>query len=157
MAAAGTYRVGRSDFFTPGDLKADADALNAQVHALDDALQAPSSAPDSWFDSWNGWYAGWWSFYKSTFEGGYLSNLAAALNDSNRDELVSHEQQFETWAKQAADYGVQLPDGGRTAPSSGSGDSLSNHLAGLGLPSLQTIGILIGIAVGVYFLWKKVV
>ncbi len=151
---AATYRVGRSDFFTPGDLKSDADALNAQVHALDDALQTNTAAPAAWFDSWNAWYAGWWSFYKADFEGGYLSNLLTALNDSNRDELVAHEEQFETWRTQAAEYGTSLPDGGHTAPSAGSGDSLRNHLADLGLPSLQTIGILVTIAVGAYILWK---
>lgn len=151
---AGTYRVGRSDFFSPTDLQADANALNAQVHQLDDALQNNTAAPTSWFDSWNGWYAQWWGFYKSTFDGGYLTALGAALNDSNRDELISHEQQFETWVKEAADYGTTLPGGSRVLPSSGSGDSLKNHLADLGLPSVQTIGLVIGIAAGVYVLWK---
>ena len=152
--AAGTYRVGRSDFFLPGDLKADADALNAQVHQLDDALQENTAAPASWFDSWNAWYAAWWSFYKSTFEGGYISNLLTALNDSNRDELVSHEEQFETWRKEAEGYGTSLPGGSQVSPSAGSGDSFANHLKALGLPSLETIGLVLGIGVSVYILWK---
>jgi hypothetical protein len=154
MAAAATYRIGRSDFFLPADIKADADALNAQVHELDNALQSNTAAPVAWFDTWNAWYAGWWAFYRSTFDGGYISNLLAAINDSNRDELVAHEEQFEIWRQQAAEYGTPLSEGSHTAPSSGSGDSLKNHLADLGLPSVQTIGILVGIIVGLYVLWR---
>lgn len=154
MPPAGTYRVGPSDFFTPDDLATDAKTLDAQIKALDSLLEN-NTAPTEWFDAWNVFYAKWWAFWKDHF-GGWFSNFVTAFNDSNRDELVSFEQQFETWATQAAGYGAQLQDGSRVGPRTKSGDSLDNHLAGLGLPSLNTLALCAGVLVGGIVLWKAV-
>lgn len=155
MPPVGTYRVGPSDFFTPDDLATDAKTLDAQIKALDALLQDAPAAPEAWFDSWNVFYAKWWAFFKDHF-GGWFNNFVTAFNDSNRDELVSFEQQFETWASQAAGYGAQLQDGARVGPRTKSGDSLDNHLAGLGLPSLNTLALVVGVVAGAVVLWKAV-
>lgn len=154
MGAAGQYRVGPSDFFTPGDLDADARALNDQVVALDNSLDGNRVPPTDWFDAWNVWQNKWKFFFKETFGGGFFGDLFAALNDSNRDELVSWEKQFETWASQAAGYGSELAAGARIEPRVKSGDSLDNHLEGLGLPSLNTLALLAAVIGGGYAAWK---
>ncbi len=154
MGTAATYRVGRSDFFTPGDLAADADTVNAQADALDTALDGNTTSPQEWWDAWNVWRAQWRYFYKQNFSGGYLSDVAAALNDSNRDDLVRYETQLEEWIKQADGYGASLPSGSRVQPSSGSGDSIDNHLKGIGLPDLNTIALIVTVVGGAYALWK---
>jgi len=155
MSAAGTYRVGRSDFFTPGDLQADADTLDRQVRALDATTDGNMAIPKSLWDSWFAFAGEWDDFYKQHFaDNGFFGQLATAFNDSNRDALVSMETRFESYADQLAKYGAALPDGARTGPSSGSGDSLDNQIKSLGLPSLTTIGLVVGIAAGGYFLWK---
>ena len=153
MPPAGTYRVGPSDFFTPDDLASDAKTLDAQIKALDSLLQDAPDAPEAWFDAWNVFYAKWWAFFKDHFSG-WFTNFVTAFNDSNRDELVSFEQQFETWASQAADYGAKLPDGSRVGPRDKSGDSLDNHLKGLGLPDLNSISLLVGVVVGGIVLYQ---
>lgn len=154
MASAATYRVGRSDFFTPGDLDADAQTVNAQVDAFDNAMDGNTISPQDWFDAWNVWLAQWRYFFKDKFSGGYLSDIATALNDSNRDDLVRYETQLEEWIKQGTDYGIGLPPGSRVTPSSGSGDSIDNHLKGIGLPDLNTIALLVTVLGGAYALWK---
>jgi hypothetical protein len=154
MPPAGTYRVGPSDFFTAADLASDAKALDDQIKALDHLLEDVAT-PTEWFDAWNVYYAKWWAFFKDHF-GGWFDNWVTAFNDSNRDELVSFEQQFETWAAQAAEYNAKLQDGARVGPRTRSGDSLDNHLAGLGLPSLNTLALVAGVLVGGVVLWKAV-
>lgn len=154
MGAAGQYRVGPSDFFTPGDLNSDADTLNAQVVALDHSLDGNMRPPTDWFDAWNVWLARWKAFYNKTFGGGAFSDFFAALNDSNRDELVSWEKQFETWYSQAQGYGSALADGARVEPREKSGDSLDNHLDKLGLPSLNTLALLAAVIGGGYAAYK---
>jgi hypothetical protein len=153
--ATAVYRVGRSDFFTPGDLEADASTLDAQVTQLDNALDGNEQAPSDWWDGWNSFVAQWRGFYGQTFKGkGFFGSLLSALNDSNRDELVSFETRFDTWNSQAANYSAALPAGSHTGVSEGSGDSLSNHLKDLGLPSVGGLTLLIAVALGAYLAWR---
>lgn len=154
MGAAGQYRVGPSDFFTPGDLDADARTLNDQVVALDASLDGNLVPPTDWFDAWNVWETRFKAFYRKTFGGGAISDFFAALNDSNRDELVSWEKQFETWAAQAAGYGSELAAGARVEPRVKSGDSIDNHLEGLGLPSLNTLALIAAVGGGLWAAYK---
>lgn len=107
---AATYRIGPGDFFTPGDLAADADTLDGQVNALDAALDGNEQAPQAWFDQWNAFVTQWRRFKSATF-GGFFANFLTALNDDNRDQLVSFERQFQTWADQASGYGVTIGGG----------------------------------------------
>lgn len=157
MGAAATYRVGRSDFFTPADLADDATTLNAQIEQLDTLLDGNTAAPQAWFDSWGSFVAQWKGFYNRTFAGnGFFGNLFTALNDSNRDELVSYEDRFDTWAKDAQQYGGGLPEGNRTTVSQGSGDSIDNQLKKLGLPSLGTVAIVLVALTAAVIAWKAV-
>jgi len=149
-----TYTVGPSDFFTPGDLQGDADLLNSQVTGLDNALNGNEAAPQDWFDGWTAFQASWLKFYSSTF-GGFLTDVMAALNDGNRDTLISFENQFATWATQATSYGAGLP-GPTIAPSTGSGDSIAKQLAPLEglLPSGTTLVIIVLVLIALVVAWK---
>lgn len=128
--AAATYRIGPGDFFTPSDLAADADTLNSQVNALDDSLNGNETAPTSWWDQWNVFVSRWRGFYTSNF-GGFWSNLSTALNNDNRDQLVSYERQFQTWADQARGYGASI--GGGVIQEA---EPPTNHI----LPDLPSLG-----------------
>jgi len=158
VGASATYRVGRSDFFTPGDLAADAQTLDNQVDLLDAQLNTDTgSAPQSWLDSWHAFFASWKAFYASDFQGnGFFGNLFTALNDSNRDELVSYEDRFDTWANDAKNYGAELPGGSRVTTSEGSGDSIGNQLKNLGLPSTGSLTLLIGVVAAGLILYTVV-
>jgi hypothetical protein len=150
--AAATYRIGPSDFFTPGDLAADADTLNEQIHALDDALNGNEAAPQDWWDRFQAFMATWKKFYSSTF-GSYFADVLASLNDGNRDQLISFENQFAAWAQQAAGYGAGLP-GPTIAPSDGSGDTLAKQISkevGGILPSGVTLVLLVLVIVAIVF------
>jgi len=93
MAATGAYRIGSSDFFTPADLKADADTLQSQIDALDAQTNGRPGLPIEVVDAWVLFQGDWSAFYTANF-GGFLVNLFTALNDSNRDQLVQFEERF---------------------------------------------------------------
>jgi hypothetical protein len=151
------YRVGRSDFFLPGDLAADAATLDGQVTALDNALDGNEAAPTEWWDQWNAFVADWRGFFGRHWkDNGFFGNLGEALNDSNRDQLVAYEDRFDKWASEAKDYGAGLPAGARTSVSTGSGDSLDSHLSSLGLPSVGSLTGLILVGLAAFLAWRFV-
>jgi hypothetical protein len=156
--ATATYRVGPSDFFTPGDLASDASTLNDQVTALDAQVEGNDQIDSTALDQWTAFLGTWKAFYASEF-GGFFTNLFTALNDANRDQLIQYETTFGNFATQFASAGAQLA-GGVVAPSSGSKDTLGAQAAAqtAGLPSLSSNKIIVIVAlliVLVFFLKKK--
>lgn len=158
--ATATYRIGPSDFFTPGDLKADADTLNGQINALDAQIEGSDSIDQGTIDQWRAWLSSWQDFYGGEF-GGFFRNLFTALNDSNRDQLIQFESTFANFASEFATAGAHVA-GGVVAPSSGSKDTIGDQLAeqvkdapsGL-LPSGTKIIIALVVVAVIVFLWKK--
>jgi len=150
--AAATYRVGPSDFFTPGDLSSDADTVNGQIAQLDAQIQGNELATGEFTDQWTHFEVDWRTFYQAHF-GGFFSNLFSALNDSNRDDLIRYENQLAAFQASAAAFGASLiaPVG----PSSGSKDTIGDQLSAQGLPSKSTLIVLGIIAVVVLVLWKS--
>ncbi len=151
---AATYRIGPSDFFSPGDLEADADTLDAQVSTLDAGLEGNETVPGALLDQWIVWLGAWRAFRDDHF-GGYFSSFLSSLNDSNRDDLIRYENQYESFRAQAAGYvDVVAPVG----PSSGSGDTLGKQLgaqtSGI-LPSTGTIIVAVIAAIVIFVLWRK--
>lgn len=122
--ATATYRIGPSDTFLPGDLEADADTLNTQVNELDDSIDGNNAIPQTEWDGWQLFLSSWKKFYSSSF-GGFFTNLATALNDANRDQLIQFETEFSNWASQLGSYGGSVP-GGVIGVSSGAQDTLGN-------------------------------
>jgi hypothetical protein len=149
--AAATYRVGPSDLFLPSDLAADATTLDGQVQSLDALIEGNEEAPPSFVEQWVAFQGQWAAFYANDF-GGTVTNLLTALNDSNRDQLISYENQFQTFATSAAGFGAQLTN--NVQPSTGSGDSLKNLLPNLGLPSLTTVAVIVVAIVLILVVWK---
>jgi hypothetical protein len=153
--ASATYLVGPSDFFTPGDLEADAATLNGQVSSLDAQIEGNEAVPQTFVDQWTSFEAAWGSFYSSSFSG-YLSSLVSALNDSNRDALISYENQFAAFAAQASSFGATLV--APVAPSNGSGDTIAKQLSaqtgGLSLPSLTSIAVVAVAVIVILVVWK---
>jgi hypothetical protein len=152
---AATYRIGPSDFFLPGDLKADAELLNSQVDALDASID-PLQASDTFRDGWEVFRRRWKDFFDDHF-GGYLSSVWASLNNSNRDELISFERQFVSWSTEAKQQGID-PPGPTIEPSTGTADTFGAHLnqqiKDAGLPDLSTLLIGAAIIVGLVVAWK---
>lgn len=148
---SGKYRIGPSDFFTPGDLEADAKVLDGQMQALDAVVSANSAIPASWLASWKSFKTAWDAFNGDHFSG-WFSSFGSALNDSNRDELIRYEDQFEQWLSDAGGYASSLPAGSVTVPSTGSGDTLSKQLDQQ-LGTDNAISKIAWIAGGVAALW----
>lgn len=151
---AGTYRIGPSDTFTPGDLKADADTLQSQIEALDTFVEGNDALDPAFVEQWVSFQGQWAAFYSDEFSGGFFSSLLTAINDGNRDQLISYENQFLALYKAAQPSGANLPN--VIAPSTGSGDSLKNLLPQL--PSAAGVtGVLLGVAavVVVLVVWRS--
>lgn len=151
MAAANTtatYRIGPSDTFTGGDLKADADTLQGQVTDLDNQVEGNENLDSNDVEQWVAWQGKWAAFYTQSF-GGVVTNTLTALNDSNRDQLIQFEKDFANFATTFQPQGVTLA-GGVVQPSTGSGDTLgaqlAAQLAGTGLSSTTIIVILLLVA-----------
>jgi hypothetical protein len=144
---AGMYRIGPSDFFTPGDLAADARTLNDQINNLDGQnWDAPSQ---SLFSAFQSFLSEWRSFYSSNF-GGFFTNLATALNDSNRDQLIQFENRYTSFVNQyRLESGNNIPD--VVAPSTGAQDTIGaqllNQLQPL-IPQFNIKNVLIVVGIG---------
>lgn len=150
-AAAATYRIGPSDFFTSGDLEADASTVNDQISILASALEGNTNVPGDFIDAWHLFLLQWQSFYDDKFKS--WDTFLVAFNDSNRDGLISFERQLAGWQQQAAKYSVQTP-GPTIGVSSGSGDSIKNQLGGLPIPSTSGIVVVLIAAAVVVVIWK---
>jgi hypothetical protein len=158
MDAAPTYRIGPSDFFTPGDLRADADTLNAQVGRVDAQVTGNEYVSPDFLDGWTAFIARWKAFYEDHW-GGFFSSWLSAVNDSNRDQLIAFERDFGAWASRAASEGARIVDP-IYAPSTGAGDTLGKHVDDQlkDLPSpgglFSSAAILVVVLVLGYFAWK---
>lgn len=150
MPGTATYRIGPSDFFTPGDLSADAETLQLQITQLDAQLN-DADVPTDFEDQWMLYETSWRGFYQAHF-GGFFSSLFTAFNDSNRDDLIRYEQQFAAFQGQAKAFGAQLiaPVG----PSAGAGDNIGAQLAAQGLPGTGTLVILAIAVIAILVAWK---
>jgi hypothetical protein len=152
------YRIGPSDVFSPSDLQADAKTLDGQVATLDAAIDGNQSIPQDQWDTFTIWESDWKKFRSSTFDG-WFDSFLASWNDSNRDQLIAFENQFITWQKTFASSGVAFP-GPVVQPSTGSGDTLGNHLGNqlknAGLPSLGSITVLVVVLVVGFIVYKVV-
>jgi hypothetical protein len=133
--ATASYIVGPASVFSPGDLAADASTLDGQVQALDALVEGNENVDPGWLNQWLAFQGAWAAFYFQDF-GGTLTNLVTALNDSNRDQLISYENQFQSLYGSS---GLQLAN--VVAPSTGSQDGLSNLLGLPKLPSSSTVTI----------------
>lgn len=148
------YRIGPTGLFTPGDLHADADTLNGQIQALDDAksshggrLSPTSIAFLKFLNEWN-------QFYYNTF-GGFFDDLAAALNNDNRDQLIQFENRFQVFASDLSKEGIVVPGGIIQTPKGDGGlfGPVKDLFAGLGAGFKWLIvgGI---VAIVGYAVWK---
>lgn len=153
------YRIGPSDFFTGGDLAADAATLDGQVDELDTQIEGNDQVNQNLADQWTAWHAQWKAFKDDHF-GGFFSNLLSAFNDSNRDQLIQFETQFANFAAQFQQQGLAGIAAGVVQPSAGSGDTLGAQAAaqlGPGAGGLATKGIVILVLVIVaIFVWREV-
>lgn len=150
--AKATYRIGPSDFFTPGDLSADADTVEGQVSALDRQIEGNEGAGVEFSDQWTAFVTSWRAFYSAHF-GGFFSNLFSALNDSNRDDLIRFENQLGAFEARAQSFGASLI--APVDPSTGSKDTLGAQLGAQGLPGLSSIVLVAAAVVVVLLVWKS--
>ena len=154
--AAPKYLIGPSDFFTGGDLAADAKTLDGQVDELDTQIEGNEAIDQTLVDQWTAFHAEWKGFFADEF-GGFFRNLFTALNDSNRDQLIQYETTFNNFYAELQKYNVGL-SGGAVAPSSGSGDTLgaqaAEQLGGASGVATKTIVIVVLVIVAL-LIWKK--
>lgn len=106
-----TYRIGPNDFFTGGDLKADATTLNSQVSALSRVIQdIPQDQDPLGSDletSWASFESMWDSYFQNTYaDASAFDNFLTALNDGNRDQLIQYENRFADLAEKIKAKGI---------------------------------------------------
>jgi hypothetical protein len=152
-----SYRIGPSDFFTSGDLLADANTLNDQVNRLNDQFHSGTTVSDDLWNAWADFIQQWRGYYSDTF-GGVFGGFFAAFNDSNRDQLIQFETRFQNFVIEYQDQTrTSVPD--VVAVSSGTkdniGEQLRNQLQPL-VPSVNMTYVLIALVIGivVYFAGK---
>jgi len=105
-----SYRIGPADFFTGGDLAADARTLDGQVQLLDGLVQnipnSDKTISSSVYDAWFAFEAEWSFYYADNYAtSGAIGNFLHALNDSSRDQLIQYEERFEDFVKKFAAAG----------------------------------------------------
>jgi hypothetical protein len=94
-----TYRIGPDDFFTGGDLRADAYTLNSMVQAVEQVVgDVPAHDPrlsEDLFTAWAMFTAQWNPSFAADWDNaGSASTFLLALNDGNRDQLIQFESRF---------------------------------------------------------------
>lgn len=156
-----TYRIGPDDFFTGGDLQADAKTLNSQVQGLDRVVSdVPNGDPrltDDMFASWAGFTSIWNSYYQMNWAtSGDIANFFAALNDGNRDQLIQLEERFADLAARLKAAGIDSA-AVNVAVSLGAPDTVTRLLADLDsaakklLPFGLGLGAFLMLALAVWF------
>ncbi len=137
-ASATTYSEGF--FSTPTDVANAAVQANLAVSNVDRAVSAAgtgSSAPQSWIDSWDAFKLVWSTWFGNNFQG---KNVTAEwLTSDIEGQLESYQQQISSFANQAASYGISIPGGVPTVPTSNPLSLLPNGgtvLGALGLVAL---------------------
>jgi hypothetical protein len=144
--SAATYLIGPADLFTSGDLEKDAATVDMGVSDLDAVIEGNTNIPGSFLDAWQGFQLAWKGWYGDKFQS--WDTFAVALNDSNRDGLISYENQLATWQSQAAGYGA-TPAGPIVQPSTGSPSF--NPFSGIDTTSIVVVAVAI---IAVLVFWK---
>ena len=156
------YRIGPDDYFTGGDLKADAETLNGMMEAtatvVDGTSNRESVIGSDLLQSWNSLYAAWFNYFQDTYKSSSgFDNFLTALNDGNRDQLIQYENRFADLHAQLKAKGVYsaLAD---VAGSLGAPDTVTALLASLDaaakklLPFGLGLGAFLVIALVVWFI-----
>lgn len=140
---AATYETGF--FSSPADLLTAARETNAQIAAIDSAIDGNETIPQSWWDAFEAFRSQWLSFYSDRFGGAGLSQggggsawatSAAWFTTDLAAQLESYQAQVPTWADQARGYGAKVP-GATLNPATGP------DLGKLGLPSGSTVTVIL--------------
>lgn len=152
---APSYRIGPSDFFTSGDLEADAGTLNTQIGVLD-GLSWDRVSEGLW-DQWIAFLGQWKGWHKSTFVDAWFG---AGWNNSNRDQLIQFERRYLAIVAQWERESGQAFPGGVIDVSTGTQDTLGDHLTDQlkkvspGAGAIGFAGLILAILV-VVFLWQE--
>ncbi len=124
-AASAHYETGF--FSSPSDLKTAADAVDAQISNIDNAIDGNEDIPQAQWDGWQVFLSHWKGFYSDNFHS-IFSVTESWLTTDLQAQLVSFQEQAATWGHQMESFGVTVP-GGVADPADNS------------LPKLPDIGI----------------
>lgn len=148
MAAAGEIDLGI--FSSPGELKAAADRIDAEVRGLDDAIDGNEEIPQALWDSWSSFWARWKAFYNENFASPVWSWATTRLG-SLSDQLETWTADARNYANQFARYDVEVPGGVLNPAEPFSFKDLAKPFGlGLGI-SLGTVVVLLIVAA---LVWK---
>ncbi len=137
-AAQAQYDTGF--FSTPGDLLTQANQVNAQVQALDNALNGNNAVPQDYWDGFQAFLSDWLHFFSSTFggqgfqvgpSGSSFSATGSWLTSDLAGQLTTYEAQTASWLTQAQQYGVTIPGGIIQPPSNPSVPDLLSGIEGV--------------------------
>lgn len=135
---------------SPSELKAAADRINAEVQAIDDAIDGNNDIPEALFDSWNSFWSRWKAFYNENFSSPVWSWLTTRLG-SLSDQLETWTSDAKNYASQFSKYNVDVPGG---VLSVDPGFSLSDFGKDLGLGFGISLGTLVVLLLVALLVWK---
>lgn len=128
MAAAAAPAHFETGFFSsPSDLKTSAEAVDALINNIDNAIDGNAEVPQASWDGFQAFLSDWKRFYSGNFRS-LLQVTGAWLTTDLQAQLVSFQEQAALWGHEMEKYGAEIP-GGVTEPADNS------------LPKLPDIGI----------------
>jgi hypothetical protein len=134
---------------TPSELKAAADRIDAEIRAMDDAIDGNEEIPQPIWDSWSSFWARWKAFYNSNFSSPVWSWLTTRLGDLS-DQLETWTADAKNFAGQFQNYGTEIPGGVLNPAAPFSLSDLANPLKGFGITvDVALLLIVVGLVV-----WK---
>lgn len=135
---------------SPSELKAAADRINAEVQAIDDAIDGNEAIPQALFDSWNAFWSRWKAFYNQNFDSPVWSWLTTRLG-SLADQLETWTADAKNYATQFRQYDVEIPGGVLSVdPGFSLSDSLKSLASGYGF-GFGTVVVLLIVGVFIYY------
>jgi len=97
-------------FSSPSDLKTAADALDAEIANIDNAIDGNDSIPQDLWDGFTAFQSQWKTFYHANFQS-MASVWGSWLTSDLQAQLVSFQGQAQTWGQQMQRYGAEIPGG----------------------------------------------
>lgn len=138
-------------FSTPGELKAAADALDAQITNTDNVIDGNMDIPQALWDGFQEFRGRWKGWYHENFDSPVLSWLTTRLG-SLSDQLQGFIADAQTYGLQLQRYGTEVPGGLLSPEKPFSLDDLTKPLAeGFG----STFAIVVGILAVLSFFYFK--
>jgi hypothetical protein len=136
-------------FSTPGELKAAADRLDAEITNIDNAIDGNDDVPQSLWDGFQEFRSRWKAYYSETYGSPVWSWLTSRLGTLG-DQLQGFVSDAQAYGQQLQKYGAEVPGGLLSPDKPFSLGDLTKPLTGLGI----SLDVALGLAIVAFIVWK---